>query len=146
MMDTIQNRDVAPTMSDITDYITGEAKALWQAFVAEIEKQFRTEPKIAYSVCAAKPGWNVKYKKSGKALCTLYPEKDAFVALIVLGAKDMMMFEGVCQDYTPYINKVYQEQQYDGPKWLMIRIKDKETANDVLKLIQMKRTAAQMKA
>ena len=132
-------------MSDIKEYITGEASVLWQEFITEVEEDFQTAPKVAFSVCAAKPGWNVKYKKSGKALCTLYPERNAFVALVVLGAKDMVMFEGICRDYTPYINKIYKEQQYDGPKWLMIRICDRETADDVLKLIHLKRTAARMK-
>jgi hypothetical protein len=145
-MDMIQNRENEPTMPEICEYITGEARTLWQEFVTNVEEEFQTAPKFAFSVCAAKPGWNVKYKKSGKALCTLYPEKDAFVALVVLGAKDMVMFEGVCGDYTPYVNQVYQEQQYDGPKWLMIRIKDRETANDVLKLIKLKRAAARIKA
>ncbi|WP_423245054.1 DUF3788 family protein [Heliorestis acidaminivorans] len=26
---------------------------------------------MTYSKCSAQPGWNVKYKKSGKSLCTL---------------------------------------------------------------------------
>ncbi len=34
---------------------------------------------LEYSKCSLKPGWNVKYKKSGKALCALYPMEDYFI-------------------------------------------------------------------
>jgi hypothetical protein len=145
-MDMIQNRENEPTMPEICEYITGEARTLWQEFVTNVEEEFQTAPKFAFSVCAAKPGWNVKYKKSGKALCTLYPERDAFVALVVLGAKDMVLFEGVCGDYAPSINQQYKKTAtFNGTKWMMIQIKDRETANDVLKLIRLKRAAARMK-
>ncbi len=147
MMNLIENRENEPAMSDIQDYITGEASTLWKDLVGEIENTFQSKPQITYSGCTAKPGWNVKYKKSGKALCTLYPERDAFVALVVLGAIDMIMFEEMCRNYSPYINQVVKKTAlFNGTKWLMIRIKDRETANDVLKLMHLKRAAARKKA
>jgi hypothetical protein len=44
------------------------------------------KPKLSYSGCSmdggAWKGWNVKYKKSGKVLCSLYPKQGYFLALV----------------------------------------------------------------
>ena len=54
--------------------------------------QAYVKPILSYSNCAMDKGiwkgWNVKYKKSGKALCTLYPKQGYFQALVVIGAKE----------------------------------------------------------
>lgn len=145
-MDIIQNKDIEPSMQEISGYMTGEAKTRWEGFINEIEDSFKAKPQIAYSVCAAKPGWNVKYKKSGKALCTLYPEKESFVALVVLGAKDMELFNTVRESYTDYICEMYDRiKLFNGTKWMMIKITDQNIADDVIKLMHLKREAGRKK-
>jgi hypothetical protein len=37
-----------------------------------------------YSICPGQPGWNVKYQKTGKAICILYPLKASLIALVVI--------------------------------------------------------------
>lgn len=145
-MDMMQNKEIMPDMKQIEEYITGEAKLRWHNLISQIETSFQAKPKIAYSVCAAKPGWNIKYKKSGKALCTLYPEQEGFVVLIVLGLKDMDLFDTVRQGYTEYINKLYDGvKPFNGTKWLMIDVTDQRISDDVLKLMHLKRDVAKNK-
>ena len=67
-----------PSMDEIAGYIGGEAKELWQSLMEYMDSAYSAKPKLSYSVCAAKPGWNVKFQKSGQALGTLYPEKRLF--------------------------------------------------------------------
>jgi AraC family transcriptional regulator len=48
-------------------------------------------------------GWNVKYSKSGKALCTLYPKQGHFIALVNIGAKESVeadLMIPLCDEYT----------------------------------------------
>jgi hypothetical protein len=75
-------KGIVPTMDALADYM-GEAKPLWLAFVRHVEERYGAKPKLTYSVCSGKPGWNVKFQKGGKALGTFYPEEDAFSALVV---------------------------------------------------------------
>jgi len=104
-----------------------------------LELNYRARETVAYSICASQPGWNVKYKKSGKALCTLYPEKDYFIALIVLGKKDREAFEKVSKEFGDYINNLYENcSLFNGTKWLMIEVTDRNVLDDVKKLIQLK--------
>ena len=47
---------------------------------------YKVKPKYAYSSCEMDKniwrGWNIKYQKSGKSLCTIYPQQGYFMALI----------------------------------------------------------------
>lgn len=123
----------------ITRYIKGEAGAGWSALTRYIEQEYSAMPQIVYSVCSGASGWNVKYKKSGKALCTLYPESDGFIALVVLSAADMELFDAVKSDYTQYTAKLYDNcKPFNNTKWLMVRVSDNDILDDVKKLFKLK--------
>lgn len=84
MSDFIANQIHTPTFEEITGFIQPPARGLWQDFNNPLQTQYKSSAKITYSTCAAKPGWDIKYQKLGKSLCTLYPEKECFTALVVL--------------------------------------------------------------
>lgn len=138
-MDVIANKDQAPDMTQIKDYITGDAHQRWCSLIDYIENTFASKPKITFSVCAAKPGWNVKYKKSSRALCTLYPEKASFTALMVLGEKDRFSFDAVQSMYSEYLRDLYANSDLLGSsQWLMIKVTTDEILEDVKKLMHLK--------
>jgi hypothetical protein len=138
-MDMILDRTAEPGMEDIRRFIAGEAGERWGRLNAHIEEAYNSKPQIAYSVCAGKPGWNVKYKKGGKALCTLYPESDGFIALIVLNSADMDVFKAVKGDYTPYLRSLSDAcRLFNNTKWLMIRVSDDSILEDVINLLKLK--------
>lgn len=138
-MNKIQDKNSEPDMQEIKQSINGDARNIWQSLINDIESSFNAKPKITYSTCAAKPGWNVKYKKSGKALCTLYPEKESFTVLVVLGAKEINIFESVREAYTDYIKELVDSTKlFNGTKWLMIKVTRKKTAVDAVKLMHLK--------
>lgn len=138
-MDVIANKDQAPDMTHIKDYITGDAQQRWCSLINYIENTFASKPKITFSVCAAKPGWNVKYKKSSRALCTLYPEKASFTALVVLGEKDRFSFDAVQPMYSEYLRDLYANSDLLGSsQWLMIKVTTDEILEDVKKLMHLK--------
>lgn len=129
--------DCSPSEEDIKDYLGG-AKILWSELAAYIEEVYQVKPQNSYSKDALQPGWNVKYKKSGKSLCTLYPMAGYFIALVVVGAKEEIevktgMEEGV---FTPYVKELYDKTAYSPMgRWLMIAVKDEAILNDMKHLL-----------
>lgn len=135
----ILNSSVKPSFGDITNYVEGNARKRWKELIAFIENNFKSAPTIAYSKCSAKPGWNVKYKKCGRALCTLYPDKDIFTALVVLSSLDMEWLKGMRDNYTSYTLNLYDNcRLFNGTKWLMIDVTSDEILDDIEKLLQLK--------
>jgi hypothetical protein len=129
-----------PTYEEIREYL-GEAKPNWDELSAYIEEAYRTTPEIAYSKCSAQPGWNVKYKKNSKSLCTLYPMKDYFIALVVVGPKEEeeVRIGMEAAFFTPYVQELYDKTAYSAMgRWMMIEVKDKAILNDIKHLMAIR--------
>ena len=128
-----------PTAEAIAEY-TGEAKTLWVALGEYMEKAYKSKPKYSYSGCSGKPGWNVKYQKSGQGFGTLYPEKDAFSVLLVISYKLMPALEDLLPQLSPSMAALWQEagDYMRLGKWAMFTIRDEAGLEDYKKLIALK--------
>lgn len=85
-------------------------------------------------------GWNMKYKKSGKSLCTLYPMRGYYIALVVIGRKEMIEAELLMPLCSDYVQTVFHDTKTgNGQKWLMIDVREREVLEDVLNLIQLRK-------
>lgn len=128
-----------PTFEEISNSIAGPGAELWRELNTFIQQEWKASPKIAFSRCSGKPGWNVKYQKSGKSLCTLYPEDRGFIALVVI---TLALVPGVMAqeaEFTPYvIDLVASGKPYNGTLWLMIQVTDGQVLEDVKRLFMMK--------
>lgn len=114
--------------------------SLWEELLAYMEEQYQLKPVIEYSGCSAAPGWNIKYKKAGRGLCTLYPEQGGFTVLVVIGEREREQTEGVLPSCTEYIRNLYLSTKVGmGQRWLMIDVRDWEILEDVKTLISMRR-------
>ena len=83
----LYSADRQPTKAEIAEYI---ANPLWDEMNDFLRKNYKVEPSYSYSACSGQPGWNIKYQKAGRSLCTLYPMSGYFIALVVIGAKEQV--------------------------------------------------------
>jgi hypothetical protein len=109
---------------------------LWQEFCDFVEANYATQPKIEYSVCSAAPGWNVKYKASGRALCTLYPHEGFFTCLICIGTREVGEAEAILTTCCSYLQELFQNARpMNGTRWLMIDITSEAVLEDAKRLL-----------
>lgn len=128
--------NVVPTMDDIRAYLNDP---LFDACMASLEAACGVAPKIEHSRCSLAPGWNVKYKKSGRAVCTLYPNDGYFSAMVVIGEKKLPEVELLLPALDPYTQALYLKTPVSmGGKWLFVDVKSEAVLHDVLKLIALK--------
>ena len=80
----LQIQDVKPSPEDMARYVQNAA---FDSFCETIRKTYQIEESISFSKCSMERGWNVKFKKSGKSLCTIYPREGYFTVLFVVGQK-----------------------------------------------------------
>ena len=125
-----------PTLEQIEQFIQSP---LWNGLCSWAEGAYSIAPKVEYSTCSGAPGWNVKYKKSGRALCTLYPDRGQFTALVTIGAKEATEAELLLPTCSDYIRELFaRTQMFNGARWLMIHITDAQVLADVKKLIRLR--------
>ena len=80
------SKESQPTESEIKDFIGAEVFTHFTDLDNHLREDYKIKPKLAYSSCAMDNniwrGWNIKYQKSGKSLCTIYPQQGYFMVLV----------------------------------------------------------------
>ena len=132
-----------PTEQEILDTI-GQATA-WLNLRQYIEQNYNFVPELVFY--GKKYGWTIRYRKSSKTLCSLFPEKGAFTALVVLGRKEAEKALSVLEEFGPRVRKLLEgtEQLHDG-RWLWIRVLSEGEAEDIQELLRVKRRPRKVKA
>ncbi len=129
------DKDHQPTDRDILKTI-GDTAA-WLELRQYIESSYDFAPEL---VDYGKYGWTIRYRKSGKTLCSLFPEKGAFTALVVLGKKEAEKALSMMDQFNATVRKLYNdaEQLRDG-RWLWIRVRKQSDINSIKELLKLKR-------
>jgi hypothetical protein len=122
------------------DYASFTSSPLWEEFAGYIGDTYGAKPEYAHSGCSGQPGWNVKYRKSGKALCTLYPMPGYFIALVVVGPKDRPQVDALAPEFGAYMSELYSrvEGHPTMGAWLMAEVKDETALRDVKRIIEVR--------
>ncbi|PKM58269.1 MAG: DNA-binding protein [Firmicutes bacterium HGW-Firmicutes-3] len=126
-----------PSIETIKAYV---GSILFDSLCTFVETQYQVKPVLEYSKCSLQYGWNIKYKKSGRSLCTLYPMEGYFIALIVIGERERVEAEMTLPLFTEYLQQLYHETKIGmGQKWLMIHVTDQKILEDVKQCIAIRR-------
>ena len=133
-------QDKQPTLENMADYIGGSQKELWNSLMDYMATAYMAKPKIAYSGCTGKPGWNVKFQKSGQSFGTLYPEQNSFSVFIVFSYKLEPLMDAILPIISSEIAELYKNagDYMKLGKWMMFQIKDSAGLEDYKKLISIK--------
>lgn len=124
---------------EILTYIKEPALTWWQDLNTFIQQKYKVSPKITYSNCTAQKGWNIKYNKSGKSLCTLYPQRNDFIALIVVKLEMAEMIEAMSDTLDPaLLGIVKTARPFNNTKWLMIPVNSPAILRNVQELLTLK--------
>ena len=122
-----------PGFASISEYVDNPC---WEELCTFIEDTYQVQPSIEYSVCSMAPGWNVKYKKSRRSLCTLYPNRKYFTCLLTIGRKEAPEAELILNACTDYLQELYEKTTvFNGARWLMIDVYTEDVLKDVLELL-----------
>lgn len=136
-MINIKDIDYTPNIKEISDYIKNP---IFDELYQYINDEYNAICKIDYSKDTWLRGWNVKFKKSGKSLCVIYPKEKYITVLVVISKKEKEQVQKLLPSLTKYVNEVYQNTKEGmGQKWLMIDLNNKNNEyQDVLKLIRIR--------
>ena len=130
-------KDRPPTMQNMDTFV---GSPFWGQLQTWLDENYASAPQMAYSGCGGQPGWNLKYKKSGKALCVLYPLSGHFIALVVVGPKEQAEAERALPGMSKAVQNLYKKAElYNGARWLMVNVQDEAVLQDVKQLIALRK-------
>lgn len=133
------DRSREPKETDIITFISdSNAIASWKQIQEYLDTNYNLLKETIYY--GDNYGWVIRYRKSGRTIVSLFPEKNSYSFLIVYGKKEIDKFSAQESEFLPAIIDVFQNTKklHDG-KWLWIRVTDSAYFEDLKKLIAIKR-------
>ncbi len=126
-----------PNEYEMSDYINNE---LWNKFCEFIKSNYNVNPRFEFSKCSLEYGWNIKFKKGSRTLCTVYPRENYFCVMLVIGKKEKEKFENLLHSFCIEIQEAYQNtRECNNQKWLMIDLEDDNRKyEDVKKILNIR--------
>ena len=134
-------KDNKPTEKNISEFVSSK---LWNELNNYMRETCNITPQTAYSGCSMNAGiwkgWNVKYKKSGKSMCTVYPKQGWLLVLIPIGLKEIDEAELILPLCTKYTQNLFKQAVLGrNGKSLAFEVKNEDILNDIKKLIAIRR-------
>ena len=129
------NRSHQPSPEEIR-LALGSLYPLWERLTRFISTNYQIAGEPSYWG-PAKSGWNLRYRKKGKALAALYPQKDRIMAQVVLGKAQAERAQSL--KLGEKVGKMLREapQLHDG-RWLSIPVLNEADAEDIEQLLLLK--------
>ena len=126
-----------PTEEEMADFVGEPAKKAWVELRRFLRENYDIVPEMVFN---KKHGWDVRYRKSGKTLVTLAPEKGAVLVLMVLGREESEEALSMRNELSLKMYKLIEstEQLHDG-RWLWTRLLRIEDTQDIERLLPLKR-------
>lgn len=93
----------------------GRASEAWASLRAMLAERYPDVlPEIHYG--GARYGWQVRYRKGGRPLVSLFPEQDGFTSLVVLGRAEATKAEAILDRLSPAMQRLLggTAQLHDG--------------------------------
>lgn len=136
-MDIRQDSSHIPAIEEFSRAIRNR---LFEKFLRDMTAGYACEPVKEFSKCSWEYGWNMKFKKGSKTLCTLYPREQYFTLMIVMGRKEQPLLEKLLPQLCEAMQRTIQEtSEGNGQRWLMIDLEDDDSLyQDVWKLLRLR--------
>ena len=131
------DKEKLPSAAEISRALTSAAEPLWQALTGYLSTAYDFAPESKYG---RKSGWAFQYRRSGRTLCTLFPEEKAFTVLVTLGKNELARLEPQFAGLGKRTQEIVEQaHQYPDGKWLWIRVMEERDVEDIKTLIACKR-------
>jgi hypothetical protein len=128
-----------PTPAQLESWMGKKAYSFWTRVSEWIAQSYPNVFTPEWLFGGKKHGWFLRYKKS-KSFCSLVPEKNQFVVLIVFGADERTQVETIRPELSVPTREAYDKATtfHDG-KWLCLRVSNGTTIGNVQRLLAVKR-------
>lgn len=127
-----------PTQEELISIMGMTAFQAWQEINGFIQENYVMD--MLWDKGGKEGHFELKYRRGGKTLCTLYPRDNALRVLIIYGRQEREKFETARTDYTAFINDFYDNtHQYHDGKWMFIDLTNSALVEDIKKLLLIKR-------
>ena len=128
-------------MLDIADKTRQPSREELSELCRHMGSDYQALCTIQYSGEQLLLGWNIRFHKAGKTLCTLYPRPGRFTLLLVVGQKEKPQVEALLPALTKEFQAAYHATREGmGQRWMLLEMNE-TLLGDMLEVIRIRRQA-----
>jgi hypothetical protein len=135
------DKNAPPTEETIDAALGVRARKVWRAVAGYLEEAYGVEPDLGFT--GGTYGWRFRYRKGGRTIGALYPEKGSFTVLVVLNTKEL---DELGPDYDtlsePLQSVIEGAASYNEGKWCWIRMPGGAMLDELKRLFALRRKPA----
>lgn len=133
-----------PVKNEIVEHIGIQALAAWNELISFVDTNYGFEP--VWNTAGKYGKWEVKYRRSGKTLCSFYVKDGYFTVLIIYGKAEIEKFIQSQSGISPKIAEIVSNtHQYHDGKWIWLDVSNMEFVQDIKSLITIKKKPVKLK-
>jgi len=118
----------------------GSATPAWMELIGFINQNYEMEELWHEGNPSKNHYYELKFRRGGKTLITLYLREGYFITNIILGKAEREKFEQRSDEFSPKFREIYEEATtYHDGKWIFIDTYDNALISDMSKLLLIKR-------
>ncbi len=143
--DRIYRKEPLPDMEEIQNFINNSmAINAFDDLVNHINNHYNFEQEICFG--GKKFGVMLRFRKSGKTLFCIFPEKQGFSVVLIYGKKEVEQFEMNKNKFSEYLVNIFDNtpQLHDG-RWMLISLKDSSYLSELKQMIAIKKKPGKLK-
>lgn len=127
-----------PTEEELNQLMGKDTFEAWCSINNFIKNNYNMD--VLWDVGGKTGVFELKYRKSRKTFCALYPREKGMRLLIIFGKSEREKFETSRINYSEYIINLYDNtHQYHDGKWLYIDIINGTVIEDIKRLLLIKK-------
>ncbi len=132
------NGDQTRSHGDIQETLGARSVKLCSRLRQYLKAAYDIEPELLFY--GKKYGWCFRYRRGGKTLCAIFPEKGSFTVLVTLGRRELEKLGPNSSSLTDTTRDLIQNAHpYHDGKWLWIRVGNLPMVEDIKNLLRLKR-------
>lgn len=133
----IFQKDPLPKYEDLKSFI-GKSLSSFEEIINFIDEHYDFKMEIYFG--GKNYGVMVRYRKNGKTLIQIFPEKDGFEVVLIYGKKEREAFESRKKEFSKYLVDIYDNtKQYHDGKWMLIRVENSRYNKELIEMIKIKK-------
>jgi hypothetical protein len=134
----IEDKLYQPSVEELIAFVN---KPLFGELCETMEREYEPRCHIEYSGEKGYSGWNLKFKKAGRTLCTVYPRPGCFRMLLVVGPKEKERVETLLPTFSAAFRERWNgTRELMGQRWMMLDFDEpSEEYGDALRIIRIRR-------
>lgn len=130
--------ETIPNIEQLESLLGETAMEAWNELIGFIDLNYEFQP--TWDEGGKYGIWEVKYRRSGKTLCSFYVKNGQFTVLVILGKAERESFELLHKEFSSEINELYTNtHQYHDGRWLWINVFNMSLTEDIKRLIVIKK-------